>query len=80
MVWKALELREVLEKYGAERGDVPPSIDRVIYRLAKLSVRVANAYRLVDEENIRMLVPRIWVECRVIGTRYPAWAFDRANH
>ena len=36
------------------------------HRLSILGVREADANGLIDEENVGMLIPAVWIECRVI--------------
>ena len=48
-----LELREGLKEDGQERVYILSRILRGLYRLPVISVREANANRLIDEEDIR---------------------------
>lgn len=40
-----------------------------------LRIREANADRLVDEEDVGMVVPRVWVWFGAVRTRNAAWAW-----
>ena len=45
---------------------------RTYHLLAVFRVRKADANRLVDEEYVRVLIPRVWVRLGAVRARHPA--------